>query len=656
MSADAMIALLESKRFRNSMALTPDPSREKQQQQQPYHWPENSLVGHGDQQYASWGPEDQVPATADQVAHTFERLGKAFGFQHDNVLNMTDHLMVMLDSRASRMKPQLALDTLHADYIGGEGANYRRWFFAAQMDRVDLDEAALASEQEAWGNDEAKILKASEERWDARMRGLSNEDKVRDLALYLLIWGEAAVVRYTPEALCFLYKLASDYYAAGNCPDLPEGTFLDEIVAPLYRFFRDETYEVIQGRLVKREKDHDKIIGYDDVNQFFWYPTCLTRIHLADKKTTLQGLAPAERYRALKDVDWKKTFRKTYKEKRTWMHASINFTRVWIIHIVSFWYYISANAPTLYLSEDKQIAADEGAVQWSIVALGGTIAVVLMLIGSFAELSFLPLSWANTKLITRRIFYLFILLIVNAGPSVYCVLIDRRGTVSKFIAILQLLASIATTLYLAITPTSQLFMRPKKNNKHAREMLASRRFTANFPPLKRIDRIMSVALWVCVFACKLLESYFFLALSFKDPLKVMGEMRIDHCRDAILGSTLCAAMPEITLALMVIMDLLLYFLDTYLWYIIWNTIFSVARSFYLGISIWSPWRNIFARLPKRIYTKLLATFDIEINYQPKYLCSQIWNAIVITMYREHLLSVEHLQRMLYHQVKAKLNP
>lgn len=33
--------------------------------------------------------------------------------------NMYDHLMIQLDSRASRMSPNQALLTLHSDYIGG---------------------------------------------------------------------------------------------------------------------------------------------------------------------------------------------------------------------------------------------------------------------------------------------------------------------------------------------------------------------------------------------------------------------------------------------------------------------------------------------------------------------------------------------------------
>lgn len=63
--------------------------------------------------------------------------------------------------------------------------------------------------------------------------------------------------------------------------------------------------------------------------------------------------------------------------------------------------------------------------------------------------------------------------------------------------------------------------------------------------------------------------------------------------------------------------------------------------------------DIFERLPKRMYAKILATQDMEVKYKPKVLVSQIWNAIVISMYREHLLSIDHVQRLLYHQVPSE---
>ena len=105
---------------------------------------------------------------------------------------------------------------------------------------------------------------------------------------------------------------------------------------------------------------------------------------------------------------------------------------------------------------------------------------------------------------------------------------------------------------------------------------------------------------------------------------------------------------------MIATDFILFFLDTYLWYIIVNTIFSVGKSFYLGISVLTPWRNIFTRLPKRIYMKILATSHAQVKYKPKVLISQVWNAIIISMYREHLLAIDHVQKLLYHQVLSEV--
>ena len=46
----------------------------------------------------------------------------------------------------------------------------------------------------------------------------------------------------------------------------------------------------------------------------------------------------------------------------------------------------------------------------------------------------------------------------------------------------------------------------------------------------------------------------------------------------------------------------------------------------------------------------LSTAGIGVRYKPKVLVSQIWNAIIILMYGEHLLSIDHMQNLLYHQV------
>ncbi|RUP52084.1 1,3-beta-glucan synthase subunit FKS1, domain-1-domain-containing protein [Jimgerdemannia flammicorona] len=347
---------------------------------------QNGGIRHPDL-WPSWGADQQLPLSRESLDDIFVELSNRFGFQRDSTRNMFEHMMTMLDSRASRMTPTLALVTLHADYIGGEHANYRKWYFAAQL---DLDEAVgdrnvasggvgggVASADELSRSPRAEDvstesestdnLEKAEARWQRRMHTMSEYEKARQVALYLLIWGESAVVRFTPECLCFIFKLANDYYVSGEwqtCEHAPEGTFLADVVTPIYRFLRDEQYEIIGDKFVKRERDHAQIIGYDDVNQLFWYPETIDRIVLKDKKTKLHDLPAQRRYLALKDVAWELTFQKTYKERRTWLHLAVNFTRIWIIHVVVFYYYTSYNAPFLYLNADPDIAATETAVQW----------------------------------------------------------------------------------------------------------------------------------------------------------------------------------------------------------------------------------------------------------------------------------------------------
>ncbi|KAF8532413.1 hypothetical protein JB92DRAFT_2568437, partial [Gautieria morchelliformis] len=85
----------------------------------------------------------------------------------------------------------------------------------------------------------------------------------------------------------------------------------------------------------------------------------------------------------------------------------------------------------------------------------------------------------------------------------------------------------------------------------------------------------SIMLWVLIFGCKFTESYFFLTPSFCDPIGVMVGMKIQGCNDWYFGNVLCRNQATFMLTIMYLMDLVLFFLDTFLWYIIWNMVFSI---------------------------------------------------------------------------------
>ncbi|KAI7370446.1 1,3-beta-glucan synthase component, partial [Hortaea werneckii] len=635
--------------------------------------------------YPAWTSEAQIPLSKEEVEDIFLDLTAKFGFQRDSMRNMFDHLMTLLDSRASRMSPNQALLSLHADYIGGENANFRRWYFAAHL---DLDDAvgfanmqlgkankatrkarkAAKKKKKDQGDEmnEAEMLEslegdnsleAAEYRWKTRMNRMSQHDRVRQLALYLLVWGEANQVRFMPEVLCFIFKCADDYLHSPSCQNrvepVDEFTFLNNAITPLYNYCRDQGYEIFEGKYVRKERDHNRIIGYDDMNQLFWYPEGIERLAFEDK-TRLVDLPPAERFERLQDVVWNKAFFKTYKETRSWFHMLTNFNRIWVIHVVVYWFYTAFNSPTLYTDHyDQQINQQPpAAASWSAVGLGGTLACLIQIGATLCEWLYVPRRWAGAQHLTRRLLILIAMFCVNIAPAVYVFGVNKDDKIALILGVIQFFIALATFFFFAIVPLGALF--GNYLNGKRRQYVASQTFTASWANLSGNDMWMSYGIWVLVFAAKLSESYFFLTLSLRDPIRILSTMNIRHCLgDAIIGDTLCYKQPVVLLVIMYFTDLVLFFLDTYLWYVIWNTIFSVARSFYLGVSIWTPWRNIFSRLPKRVYSKILATTDMEIKYKPKVLISQIWNAIVISMYREHLLAIDHVQKLLYHQVPSE---
>ncbi|EMD38542.1 glycosyltransferase family 48 protein [Gelatoporia subvermispora B] len=597
--------------------------------------------------------------STEEIEDIFLDLAQKFGFQRDSMRNMFDFLMQLLDSRASRMTPDQALLTVHADYIGGPHANYRKWYFAAQL---NLDDAVgqsqnpglqrLRSVKGAVKTAGTKSLDSATNRWRNAMNNMSQYDRLRQVALWLLCWAEAGNVRFTPECLCFIFKCADDYYRSPECQNrvdpVPEGLYLESVIKPLYCFMRDQGYEVVEGKFVRKEKDHDQIIGYDDINQLFWYPEGLAKIVLQDN-TRLIDIPPAQRYTKFSRIAWNRVFFKTFFEKRSIAHLLVNFNRVWILHVAVYWFYTAFNSPKVYAPTPTTDPSP--AMTWSATALGGAVATLIMIFATLAEFSYIPTTWNNASHLTTRLIFLLIVLALTGGPTVYIIIVDgpkNKSNIPLIIGIVQFFVSVVATIAFGIIPSGRMF--GDRVAGKSRKYMASQTFTASYPKLSGSARTGSVMLWLLIFGCKFVESYFFLTSSFSSPIAVMARTKVLGCNDRYFGSALCSNQVPFALTIMYVMDLVLFFLDTYLWYIIWIVVFSVTRSFYLGLSIWTPWKEVYTRMPKRIYAKLLATAEMEVKYKPKVLVSQVWNAIIISMYREHLLSIHHVQRLLYHQV------
>ncbi|KAJ2301933.1 1,3-beta-D-glucan synthase, partial [Coemansia sp. RSA 2702] len=524
--------------------------------------------------YPAWSDPNQIPLSKEEIEDIFRDLTAKLGFQQDNMRNMYDAMMTMLDSRASRMSPTMALLMLHADYIGGDHANYRRWYFSAQLDHDTpaLREQIDPKQQQELLEEEAADPKndtptAFVEKWRAQMNSMSQYERARQVALWMLLWGEAGNLRYTAELLCFMFKVAEDYIkspaAQQRVEPAPEGEYLCNIVCPLYNFLRDESYEVVNGKYLKRERDHAKTIGYDDMNELFWTPEGLRRIKF-DDKSLLMDVPPTERWERLKDVSWKKSFAKTYKERRTMWHFMTNFSRVWVMHITVYWYYIIYVANFLYdpffemhdvqstVGKTKGQIPDlpnQDAKRYTLMAAGGALAPFLCLLGTFAEMFFVPANKHTQRALWLRVLLFVIILAADIAPTfwvwpngddpnydlskvdysaVYQSKVPSKlddpdsGAVSTWkaaraVSIVQFIYSVLFTIFLSLMPSALMF-KPRKKNRNGRGLI-NRTFAGNFPPLKIAARSISLSLWGAIFLCKFIESYFFLALSFKDPFR-----------------------------------------------------------------------------------------------------------------------------------------
>jgi 1,3-beta-glucan synthase len=468
------------------------------------------------------------------------------------------------------------------------------------------------------------------------MNDMSQYDRMRRIALYLLCWGEASQVRFVPECLCFIFKCADDYYRSPECQSrvhpVKEGLYLKTVIKPLYRFIRDQGYEVVDGRFVRREKDHADIIGYDDVNQLFWYPEGIARMVLNDNvspppqtgrtyaysaftQTRLVDLAPSQRFMKFERIQWDRAFFKTYYEKRSFGHWLVNFNRIWVIHVAVYWFYTAYDSPKVYNGGNGTRSTP---TRWSVTALGGAVATIIMIGATIAEYSYIPTTWNNTSHLARRLLFLLVTLALTAGPTVYIAIAESQTpnqTVPLILGIVQFFISVVATLIFATMPSGRMF--GDRVAGKSRKYLASQTFTASYPSMTTKQRASSVFLWFLVFGCKFTESYWFLTLSFRQSIEAMVGMKVTACNDRYFGDALCTNQVAFTLTIMYIMNLVLFFLDTFLWWIIWNVVFSITRSFYLGLSIWTPWRDIYTQLPNRIYSKLLATPDLEIKCKPK---------------------------------------
>ncbi|KAF8409240.1 hypothetical protein HHK36_005314 [Tetracentron sinense] len=194
-------------------------------------------------------------------------LGAFFGFQRDNVRNQREHIVLHLANAQMRHPPS-------RDHIDSLDPTVLRRF-----------RYKLLSNYSSW----CSYLGRKSNVWISNRRDTSSSDQVRELlftCLYLLIWGEAANLRFVPECICYIYH----HMALELCwiledrpdentgrPYIPlnsgENAFLNRVVTPIYQIIRVEVENSRNGTA-----PHSAWRNYDDINEFFWTRRCFRRL------------------------------------------------------------------------------------------------------------------------------------------------------------------------------------------------------------------------------------------------------------------------------------------------------------------------------------------------------------------------------------------
>ncbi|KAG2278878.1 hypothetical protein Bca52824_061433 [Brassica carinata] len=184
-----------------------------------------------------------------------------FGFQKDNVRNQREHMVLHLANAQMRLTPPPDnIDSLDSTVVRRFRrkllGNYSSWCSYLGRNRTS-------------GSRIGTLIRGGALRWPL-----------------LLVWGEAANLRFMPECICYIFhNMASELNKIlEDCLDentgatlsaysLWENAFLNGVVKPIYETIKAEIDESKNGT-----EPHCKWRNYDDINEYFWTDRCFSKL------------------------------------------------------------------------------------------------------------------------------------------------------------------------------------------------------------------------------------------------------------------------------------------------------------------------------------------------------------------------------------------
>ncbi|KAK2445017.1 callose synthase [Trifolium repens] len=169
--------------------------------------------------------------------------------------------------------------------------------------------------------------------------------KLLYMSLYLLIWGEASNLRFMPECLCYIFhNMAYELHGllAGNVSIVTgenikpsyggeDEAFLRRVVAPIYRVIQTEADKSRNGTA-----PHSAWCNYDDLNEYFWSHDCFSLgWPMRDDGEFFKSTFNLQQPRKGVQPKSTRTGKSNYVETRSFWNLFRSFDRLWTFYLMA---------------------------------------------------------------------------------------------------------------------------------------------------------------------------------------------------------------------------------------------------------------------------------------------------------------------------------
>nr|QKN22526.1 callose synthase 3 [Urtica dioica subsp. dioica] len=502
-----------------------------------------------------------------------------FGFQKDNVANQREHLILLLANVHIRQFPkpdqQPKLDDRALTEVMKKlFKNYKKW---------------------------CKYLGRKSSLWLPTIQQEVQQRKLLYMGLYLLIWGEAANLRFMPECLCYIYHhMAFELYGmlAGNVSPMTgenvkpayggeEEAFLNKVVTPIYEVIAKEA-----ERSQETRSKHSQWRNYDDLNEYFWSVDCFRLGWPMRADADFFCLLSRQEHESSGDSKQSRKDRWVGKvnfvEIRSFWHVFRSFDRMWSFFILCLQAMIiiawnGSGQPGSVFSGDEFKRVLSVFITAAVLKLGQAVLDVI-------------LSWKSQRSMSFHVKLRYILKVVSAAawvivlPVTYAYTWDNPPGFAQTIkgwfgnnSNAPSLFILAVVIYLSpnmlagvlfVVPFLRRFLE-RSNYRIVMLMMwwsQPRLYVGRGMHESAFSLFKYTMFWVLLIATKLAFSYYIEIKPLVGPTKAIMEV---HIKDFQWHEFFPRAKNNIGVVVALWSPIILvYFMDTQIWYAIFSTLFG----------------------------------------------------------------------------------